>query len=388
MKAPLIGLLTLGGLISSIAGQDAACTTPDRKPGFCVEISRCRNIYSIVTSPNPNPVYDKYIKAIACTVPGETRGVCCKPAEVAPPKPTTTTTAATPVDPMIRVDLEDKLALLPDECGKSTADRISNGNLTRVFDHPWMVLLQYRHKGAIIGGCGGSLINQRYVLTAAHCIRTRSSLQLAQARLGEHTRNSDVDCNVFKDELGNEIERDCAGAVEDIGIESSVVHPDFNKPRRFSNDIGLIRLDRDVVAKDHIQPLCLPVTEELRTKQFPRYLVTGWGATENQTGSDVLLKAVVPRVDNDNCQQRMVQNRLNIQLTDKQMCAGGDKLVDTCSGDSGGPLGMSSNFRGVDRFVQYGVVSAGVNSCGQKSVPGIYARVVHYMDWILENIQP
>lgn len=159
--------------LNSIA-EDAACTTPDRKPGFCVEISRCKNIYSIVSSPNPNPVYDKYIRAIACTVPGEARSVCCKPLEVVP-KPTTTTT---PVVPGILVDQEEKLALLPEECGKSTSDRISNGNDTKVFDHPWMVLLQYRHKGAVIGGCGGSLINKRYVLTAAHCIRTRSSLQL------------------------------------------------------------------------------------------------------------------------------------------------------------------------------------------------------------------
>ncbi|KAL9692855.1 hypothetical protein quinque_012140 [Culex quinquefasciatus] len=387
MKASLLGLLTLCGLISSIVAQDAACTTPDRKPGLCVEISRCQNIYSIVSSPNPNPVYDKYIRAIACTVPGAARSVCCRPSEVVA-KPTTTTTTTTPVVPVIRVDQEDKLALLPEDCGKTTADRISRGNVTKVFDHPWMVLLQYRHKGAVIGGCGGSLINERYVLTAAHCIRTRSSLQLINARLGEHTRNSAIDCNVYLDPEGNEIERDCADPAEDYAVESFVVHPDFNRPRRFSNDIGLIRLDRTVVMKHHIQPLCLPVTEDLRTKQFKKYLVTGWGATENQTGSDVLLKAVVPRVSNEVCQQRMVENRLNIQLTELQMCAGGQDLVDTCSGDSGGPLGMSSNFKGVDRFVQYGVVSAGVNSCGQKSVPGIYARVVNYMDWILDTIQP
>lgn len=383
MKTCLLGLLTLYGQISSIAAEDAACTTPNRQPGFCVEISRCKNIYNIVSNPNPDPKYNKYIRAIACTVPGEDRSVCCKPPEVAP-KPTTTTTT-TRVVPVIRV--EDKLALLPEECGKSTADRISRGNETRVFDHPWMVLLQYRHKGAVIGGCGGSLINERYVLTAAHCIRTRSSLQLINARLGEHTRNSEIDCNVYKNKEGKEIERDCADEAKDYGIESSVVHPEFNSPRRFSNDIGLIRLDRDVVMKYHIQPLCLPVTEELRTMQFDKYLVTGWGATENQTGSDILLKAMVPHVSNDICQQRMVENRLNIQLTDKQMCAGGQDQVDTCSGDSGGPLGMSSNFKGVDRFVQYGVVSAGVNSCGQKSVPGIYARVANYMDWILDNIE-
>lgn len=381
MKVVLVVLVTLSGLISSSLAQDASCTTPDKKPGFCVEISRCKNIYNIIIDPNPNPIYDRYIKAIACTVPGEVRSVCCKPSEVAP-KPTT------PVVPVIRVDQEDKLALLPDDCGKSAFERISKGNMTKVFEHPWMVLLHYDHKGTVIGGCGGSLINKRYVLTAAHCIRTRSSLKLITARLGEHTRSSAVDCNVYPGPPGGVDEIDCSDEYEDFGIESSVVHPEFNRPRRFSNDIGLIRLDRDVEMKDHIKPLCLPVEEELRNKEFNRYIVTGWGATENQTGSDILLKAVVPRVSNDICQQKMVQNRLNIQLTEKQMCAGGADLVDTCSGDSGGPLGMSSSFMGSDRFVQYGVVSAGVNSCGQKSVPGIYARVAYYMDWILDNIQP
>lgn len=348
-----------------------------------MEISRCRNIYNIIM--NPNPVYDRYIKASACTIPGEARSVCCKPMEVAP-KPTTTT--AGPVGPEIRVNLEEKQELLPQECGKAIAERIANGNKTEVFERPWMVLLQYRHKGAVIGGCGGSLINERYVLTAAHCIQTRSSLQLINAVLGEHNRSDEIDCRIYRDKFGNEIERDCADKAEEYGIESSVVHPNFNRPRRFSNDIGLLRLDRIVVMKDHIQPVCLPLTDELRTKQFDKYIVTGWGATENQTGSDILLKAVVPRVSNEICQQRMVQNRLNIQLTEQQMCAGGQDLVDTCSGDSGGPLGMNSKYMVDDRFVQYGVVSAGVNSCGQKSVPGIYARVASYMDWILDNIQP
>lgn len=290
---------------------------------------------------------------------------------------------------MIRLEAKnDKLALLPEDCGKSTADRIVNGNETKVFEHPWMVLLLYRHKGNIIGGCGGSLISRRYVLTAAHCIRTRSSLELISARLGEHTRSSPVDCNIFRDPKGNEFERECADEAEDIAIESSVVHPEFNRPRRYSNDIGLIRLDRDVVMKYHIQPLCLPTTEELRNMEFNKYIVTGWGVTENKTGSDVLMKAKLPLVSNENCQQQMVQNGLKIQLTETQMCAGGQDLVDTCSGDSGGPLGMSSNFKGFDRFVQYGIVSVGVNACGQKNIPGIYARVANYMDWILDNIQP
>ncbi|XP_058811606.1 serine protease grass-like [Topomyia yanbarensis] len=366
-------VLTFGvlWLSSKVQAQSAPCTTPTRQDGLCVAIHRCRNIYDIVQNPTPPPIgIANYIKRAACTLPGVERAICCQPQEVVP-EPTISSA---------------KIDLLPKECGQSVTDRIAFGNVTQVFSYPWMALLRYNQNGEIIDGCGGSLINNRYVLTAAHCLKTRSTLKLVQVRLGEHTRNQDIDCNIYKDKYGEEIERDCAEPVEDYQVESFEIHPDYNRPK-YSNDIGLIRLDRDVVVKYHIRPICLPVTPQLRLKQFERYIVTGWGTTENQTGSQVLLEATVPRVNNDECQQTMLQNRLNVQLSDKQMCAGGSGKVDTCRGDSGGPLGFSTDLNG-PRFIQFGVVSAGVDSCGKKNVPGIYCRVGSYMDWILDTIRP
>lgn len=375
----LICLATAALLLVCLAktdAQSAPCTTPVNQAGLCVAIQRCKNIYYIVRNPTPPPAaYANYIKRAACTLPGVERSVCCTMNEVLP-EPTTRQPPVTSA----------KSALLPKDCGHSVTDRIAFGNVTKVFSYPWMALLRYETNGAILDGCGGSLINKRYVLTAAHCLKVRSTLTLDHVRLGEHTKNQEIDCNVYKEEDGTE-EKDCAGPVEDIKVESFVVHPDYNRPR-YSNDIGLIRLARDVVMQDHIQPICLPATPELRSKQFDKYIVTGWGTTENQSLSDVLLEAILPRVNNDVCQQKMTQNRLNVQLSDKQMCAGGEKQVDTCRGDSGGPLGYSSTYNGRARFIQFGVVSAGVDSCGLKSVPGIYCRVGSYMDWILDNLQP
>ncbi|XP_055617608.1 serine protease grass-like [Toxorhynchites rutilus septentrionalis] len=352
--------------LAQVKAQSAVCTTPTNLQGLCVPIQRCRNIFKITQLPSPPPVaVANYIRKAECTLPGVERSICCQPAEVEPEMTTN---------------------LLPKDCGQSVAERIANGNLTRVFDYPWMALLRYAQNGEILDGCGGSLINKRYVLTAAHCLKTRSTLQLDHIRLGEHTRSEEIDCIIFRDKKGAELERDCADPVEDYGVESIIIHPDYNRPK-YSNDIGLVRLNRDVTMKDHIRPICLPVTPKLRSLQFDKYIVTGWGTTENQTGSDILLSAILPRVDIDSCQQRMAQNRLNVQLSSKQLCAGGEGQVDTCRGDSGGPLGFSTEYNGA-RFVQFGIVSAGVDSCGLKSVPGIYCRVDSYMDWILENIKP
>lgn len=63
--------------------------------------------------------------------------------------------------------------------------------------------------------------------------------------LGEHTKGQDIDCNIYHNSKGEEIERDCAGPIEEFGIESFDVHQDYNRPK-YSNDIGLIRLDKDV----------------------------------------------------------------------------------------------------------------------------------------------
>lgn len=370
-------IVILNVYLGGVQPQSDSCTLPGgNKLGTCVAIQRCRNIYRIFLNPSPqNKKYEPYIKKAKCTLPGVAHSVCCSNGEITPQVSTTTPRARTC----------NKQDLLPEDCGRIVTDRIFNGNETKVMAYPWMAILQYNQNGNIVGNCAGSLINNRYVLTAAHCIKTRSEIPLHSVILGEHTKNQAEDCNVFRDNAGNELERECAGPIEEFGIESTELHEDYNRPK-FSNDIGLIRLNRDVIMKDHIQPICLPTTKSLQTQAFPTYIVTGWGTTENKTGANVLMEANLNHVEIPTCKKEMSKIKIFIELSDKQVCAQGKGLVDACKGDSGGPLASSASYAGSARYVQLGIVTSGIAECGQRSVPGIYCRVANYMDWILDHM--
>lgn len=79
-------------------------------------------------------------------------------------------------------------------------------------------------------------------------------------------------------------------------------------------------------------------------------------------------------------------SRAGVNVQDGQLCAGGEKDRDSCQGDSGGPLMRIIPGSG-DLWIAEGIVSFGAR-CGTKDVPGIYTRVVEYMDWIRRNMRP
>ncbi|XP_058449076.1 serine protease grass-like [Malaya genurostris] len=341
------------------------CVTPSGSSGKCVPIQQCSNLFALkqLTS-NITANVAKYLKSAECMSPNSTeKGVCCPP---------------------------DRVFQLPENCGLSSNERIAHGNKTAVFEFPWMALLMYRnlYSDEVTGNCGGTLINERYVLTAAHCLKPDDNYKLELVRLGEHTTDMDKDCNNIT-EAGVLIEQDCAGPVEDIRFESYIAHPQYQNA--FSgNDIGLIRLAEPVTFKHHIKPICLPMTSDLKDTLLPEYIVAGWGLTEELRRSNVLLKTQILRLEQSKCQQRITEidtKKLNITISEKQICAGGRNFEDSCQGDSGGPLMWPAQYLNRTRFVQFGVVSYGINHCGEINFPGVYARVGSYIGWILANMK-
>ncbi|XP_053695756.1 serine protease grass-like [Sabethes cyaneus] len=255
-------------------------------------------------------------------------------------------------------------------CGKSVDDKISYGKTARVFQYPWMALLLSYDRTV---KCGGTLIAESYVLTAAHCDR-----DVAFVRLGENNISKPIDCNYFDDQ------KDCADPPQDIQIDKFIKHPLYSSSKR-KNDIALIKLANPARLSLSVKTICLPIGS-LRRDPVPTYMiVSGWGYTENGSTSDVLQYASLSLLPTGRCGRKLSRMNDAITLDDKrQFCAVGKGKIDNCAGDSGGPLQYLSR---ESSSVQYGIVSFGVNSCGVQNAPGVYTNVTFYIEWILQNLK-
>lgn len=86
--------------------------------------------------------------------------------------------------------------------------------------------------------------------------------------------------------------------------------------------------------------------------------------------------------------QTVYKDQPRVRISHKQLCAGGRDDKDSCPGDSGGPLHAAVYLYNDIRYAQYGIVSFGPKFCGLQGFPGVYTRVIYYMNWILDNIMP
>lgn len=181
------------------------------------------------------------------------------------------------------------------------------------------------------------MISDRYVVTASHCVNGKSippTWALTGVRLGDWNIATERDCdNSF---VGEPI---CSDPPVDVAIAEKIPHESYNPQSKDQhNDIALLRLARSVQFTAYIKPICLPVASHLRSKNFVGQSldVAGWGKTEVSNKSDLKLKVQIKGVPKSECSA--VYARENINIINSQICAGGVKGEDSCSGDSGGPL--------------------------------------------------
>ncbi|KAB0802529.1 hypothetical protein PPYR_04715 [Photinus pyralis] len=241
-------------------------------------------------------------------------------------------------------------------CGvRNDATRIVGGQTTAQNEFPWMCRLSYFNRFY----CGGMLINDRYVLTAAHCVKGFMWFMI-KVTFGEHDR-----CDDKKRPESRYVIRAITGAF-------SFLH--------FDNDIALLRLNDRVPITDAISPVCLPKdTDDLYVGR--KGIAAGWGTLQEEGKPSCLLQEVeVPIISNEECRATNYSEKM---ISDNMMCAGypatGGK--DSCQGDSGGPFIIE---RPDKRYSLIGVVSWG-NGCARPGYPGVYTRVTRYLDWILHN---
>ncbi|XP_056400086.1 chymotrypsin-C-like [Hyla sarda] len=239
--------------------------------------------------------------------------------------------------------------------------RVVGGHDVRANSWPWQISLQYQGSSGNWGHtCGGTLIADNWVLTAAHCI---SSDRTYRVVLGKH--------NLLEEEEGSVI----------ISPEKIIVHEKYSSFLLIRNDIALIKLSEPVQVSDTVQPACLPAKGAVLSHDFPCY-VTGWGRLyTNGPIADNLQQALLPVVDHATCSK---SDWWSFQVTTDMVCAGGDGIVSGCNGDSGGPL----NCQAADgSWEVHGVVSFGSGvSCNYEKKPTVFTRVSAYQDWINDKI--
>ncbi|KAL7299625.1 hypothetical protein TKK_0007387 [Trichogramma kaykai] len=240
-------------------------------------------------------------------------------------------------------------------------------------EFPWMVAVL---KEAVVEGeavkiyqCGGSLINRRAILTAAHCVEGKETKDL-------YVRAGEWDTQTTDEPLPH----------QDRRVSLITSHPDYRSGILF-NDYALLILESPFELADNVELLCLPDQDD--NFDDANCHATGWG--KDQFGDSgrfqVILKSVLlPTVPRDVCQASLRTTRLGryFRLHETFMCAGGVGGLDTCTGDGGSPLVCPSK-RNPERYVQAGIVAWGIG-CGQANVPGVYADVAKSRRWIDQTL--
>jgi len=243
----------------------------------------------------------------------------------------------------------------PAQAGKE--DKIVGGQEATEHAWPWQVALFIDDAWF----CGGSIISENYVLTAAHCADGASYFDVMA---GAH--------NVRESNEPNRVE---------ITSYNGFTHPDWNT-QDLSGDLALIELPSPLKMNDYISASCLPSKGEVPAVGS-MVAVTGWGKPSDSAGgiSPVLREVFdLPVISNRDC------NDVYGIVGEGVICIDTVGGRGSCNGDSGGPLvqqaGGSASSEVGSKWTQVGIVSFGSSSGCETGLPAGFTRTEYFIDWI------
>ncbi|XP_043584054.1 trypsin-4-like [Bombus pyrosoma] len=242
-----------------------------------------------------------------------------------------------------QVETQIQLLILP-----ADESRIVGGQPASIDEHPYQVSLRFNNRHV----CGGSIISEQWIVTAAHCVQS-PLVRFFSIKAGT-----------------SDLTEDNATVVTAVEI---ITHESYDRSIA-DYDIALIRLEKRLVYSSRVKPILLaPIADHYTAGS--NAMVTGWGVLRNNGPLTTRLRKVqVPLVSSAQCSRLYITR----PITRRMICAGyvntGGK--DACQGDSGGPLVQH------DKLI--GIVSWGFG-CARPSYPGVYTRVTVLRSWITEK---
>jgi secreted trypsin-like serine protease len=272
---------------------------------------------------------------------------------------------------LFAVAFADPLRELNDkDCGKVKIPnyRIVGGETAQKGSYPWVASLRFKYAWQTSSRhiCGSSIIDDYWILTAAHCLMSSTKPESYIIRVGTHNQT--------------------AGTAEPEATEHKVAklfpHPEVELSSKIANDIALIKLEKPInFNTNYVNRICLPPSSVYPTDGKVLELC-GWGDEKDAQGSKIpqLLKRTELTAHTDATCKSKWGGYLWI---DGQMVCAEAPATSPCVGDSGGPLMARDDATG--QLVQVGVVSFGERSCAGPR-PGVFTRNSHFFDWIKKTM--
>merc|ERR1711860_3870 len=258
----------------------------------------------------------------------------------------------------------------PDFFPVGTDSRIVGGELATIHELPHQISYQYSSN---FHSCGGSVYNENFIMTAAHCCTGSMSKIIAGTN---YVHANELDNNTYPT------------GVQEIQREMEIPHEDYGSDGTRAADICLVKLSTPLIMNDVVKPVTLPAPGEQTAPGTP-LLCSGWGSLESGGSSPLALqKVIVPVVSDEEC-------RINYgtsDVTEDMLCAGDMENggIDACQGDSGGPyiIDGSQNeattppdqVRNLRAIVSWG------RGCALPGYPGVNTEVSYFIDWIEANV--